>query len=382
MTIRAIQLFNEKFGDQWHREVEDRWLYRDFKAHPNWRQKWISFDCAAYNPADDRIYLGITSFDADIFKAYDRRTGRFVDLGFSRIAESFDAKFHRSLELGDDGCLYAAIALLHDADQYQTAPGGAIVKYDPKNGEISKLITPLPHIYIQSIALDRRRKMIYCMCFAPEKLAGFNLQTNEVTDYGLIGAGVGGMAQGENLCLDDRGRAWCGWQLTRAWQGNPGPDANRLCCIDPDRGRILFFQSGLPRPDGKHGTLKVEGLFNLGDGHLYASGGNGSIYRINIETAEARHLFTPVTDRRSRLTSLALGPDGCAYGVTGRDGHCQLLRFDFRNDRFALIGRIREENEDCFQAHHVVFADDGTLYVCENDVPHRSAYLWEISGIF
>ncbi|MCC6422088.1 MAG: hypothetical protein IT447_01300 [Phycisphaerales bacterium] len=383
MNIRPLKLFDESFGNQWHDEVEGRWLYEDFKANARWRKHWISFDCAAYNPADDRVYLGITSFDADIFKAYDRKSGQFVDLGYSRIADPFDAKFHRALELGDDGCLYAAVALLHDCDRYNEAPGGAIIKYDPRNGDITKVATPLPHVYIQSIALDWGRRMIYCMCFAPEKLAGFNLRTGEVIDYGLFGTGIGGMAQGENLCLDDRGRAWCGWQLTRAWQSAPSADGHRLCCIDPDLGRILFFQNGLPRPDGGYGTVKVEGLFNLGDGHLHASGGNGSIYRINIETGTSQYLFTPITDRRSRLTSLALGPDGCAYGVTGRDGHCQLLRFDFNNNRYDLLGRVGEAGgEGCFQVHHVVFAADGTLYACENDVPHRSAYLWEITDIF
>jgi hypothetical protein len=383
MKIRAIKLYDERFGNQWAERVEDRWEYDDFAQNEAWRKRWISFDCSLYNRDEDRIYLGITSFDADIFKAYDRRTDKFVDLGYRAIADRFDAKFHRSLERGRDGKIYGAIALLHCVDKFHEAPGGSIVEYDPKSGAIRKLSIPLPHVYIQSIALDAKRDMIYCQCFAPEKLASFNLRTGEVRDYGLIGTGIGGMCQPENLCIDDNGGVWSSWQLTRAWQNSPGVDCQRLCRIDPDQQRINFFHEGLPRPNGERGTVKAEGLFNFHDGHLYASGGNGSLYRVNVENGKSEYLFTPITDRPSRLASMTLAKDGCAYGVTGRQGHCELLKFDFKRSKYELLGKIVEPGgEACFQVHHVTFTDDGTLYVCENDVPYRSGYLWEISNIF
>ncbi|HXG24611.1 MAG TPA: hypothetical protein VNJ09_08670, partial [Chthonomonadales bacterium] len=147
MKVRALKLQDVHFGNQWFDEIEDRWEYHDFKASDSWRKGWISMDCALYNTADDRIYLGITSFDADIFRAYDRKTGQFLDLGFSRIADPFDAKFHRSLvKWNKDGCLYGAIALLHDIDRYWEAPGGAIVRYDPATGKLEKIGIPLPHV--------------------------------------------------------------------------------------------------------------------------------------------------------------------------------------------------------------------------------------------
>ena len=383
MKIKAIKLYDEQFGNQWAERVEDRWEYDDFADAESWRKRWISFDCSLYNREDDRVYLGITSFDADIFKAYDRRTDKFIDLGYNRVVDRFDAKFHRSLERGSDGKLYGAVALLHCVDKFEQAPGGSIVEYHPKSGAIRKVAIPLPHVYIQSIVVDPKRDMVYCQCFAPEKLASFNLRTGEIKDYGLIGTGVGGMCQPENLCLDDEGGVWSSWQLTRAWQNNPGVDCQRLCKIDPEQQRITFFKEGLPRPDGDRGTVKAEGLFNFHDGYLYASGANGSLYRVNIENGRAEYLFTPITDRPSRLAAMALGQDGCAYGVTGRQGDCQLLRFDFKRSKYELLGKIGEpDGEACFQIHHVVFADDGTLYACENDVPHRSGYLWEISNIF
>ena len=379
MKIRSLKLRDVRFGDQWAREVEDRWEYPDFLAHADWRAGWISMDCALYRAEDDRVYLGVTSFDADIFKAYDRQSGRFVDLGFGRIANRFDAKFHRSLVQGHDGCLYGAIALLHDLDRYFEAPGGALVRYDPRSGAIAKAGIPQPHVYIQAIALNAARDRVYAVCFPPEKLISFGLDAGDVRDYGPIGSGIGGMAQGENVVLDDEGCAWCGWQVTRAWQSAPGVDAARLCKVDPAQDRIIFFPKGLPHPDGKHGTAKVEGLFNFHDGFLYASAANGSLYRIDPRTAGATYLFTPISDRPSRLASMVLAPDGCAYGVTGRAGRCELLKFDFRQNRYELLGAIvDEEREPCWQVHDIVVTPDGTFYACENDNPHRSGYLWEI----
>ena len=379
MQVRSLRLKDNNFGNQWFDEIEDHWNYEDFRKRDDWRTGWISFDCSYYNEDDDRVYLGITSFDVDIFRAYDRKTESFIDLGYARVKDPFDAKFHRSLEKGSDGCLYAAIALLHDVDNFHAAPGSAIVKYDPQTGELCKLGIPLPNVYIQSIALDRQRDKIYGLCFAPEKLISYDLKTGKVKDYGLIGTGIGGMTQSENIVLDDDGRLWSNWSVTRAWQSLPGVDSIRLCRIIPETDEIEFLTQGLPHPDGRYGFAKAEGFFNFHDGYIYASGENGSIYRINVQDGRAEYLLTPIPDRPSRLAAMALGKDGLAYGVTGRAGKCELLRFDFKNDKYELLGEIVDQDgTPCWQIHHVSFAADGTLYACENDNPYRSSYLWEI----
>src|ERR1700722_1021118 len=325
-SIKSLKLRNALFENQWFDEVQDHWGYDDMKQDPKWRKDWISFDCALYAAKEDRIYLGITSFDADIFKAYDRKLGQFVDLGYGRIANSFDGKFHRSLVKGSDACLYAAVALLHDVDKFLDAPGSPIVKYDRKSGSLTKLGIPLPHVYIQSLIVDRQAEMLYGLCFAPEMLVSFDLRTGEAQNLGLIGTGIGGMTQGENIVQDDAGCVWCNWSLTRGWQNAPGVDAVRLCKYDPRQKRIIFFDKGLPYPDGRHGTVKAETYFNFHDGYIYASGFNGSLYCIDPETGDAPFLFTPTPDRPSRLASMVAAEDGTAYGVTGREGKCELMR--------------------------------------------------------
>ena len=167
--------------------------------------------------------------------------------------------------------------------------------------------------------------------------------------------------------------------MTRAWQNEPGVDSHRLCKYDPRAGRILFFDAGLPNPDGSYGYAKSEGLFYLGTGCLYASGANGSLYRVDTETGMGTYLGTPVSDRRSRLASLRLGPDGAAYGITGRDGQCEVLRFDPRTEKYELLGPVVDGDHRCWQVHDLAITPDGVLYAGENDNPYRSGYLWEIT---
>lgn len=376
MTARALKLRDGHF-DNWSSEVEDRWNYADMLAHEDWRGDWISFDCLCYDDERDTVFCGITSLAADIFWGYDRRRQQFVPTGYERIADPYDAKFHRSL-VKYDGCLYGAVALLHDIDRYWDAPGGAIVRYDPKTERIENLGILLPHVYIQSIVLDERRGVIYGQTSTPERFFSFDLETRTSRDIGPIGSGMA-MAQGENLALDDEGNVWGAWGVTRAWQSSPGKDAHRLFRYSPQEGQIDYLTTGLPNPDGSYGYAKLEGIFNLGTGCLYASGANGSLYRINPKSGEAEYLFTPIPDRPSRLASLALAADGCAYGVTGRAGRTELLRFDPAEETYELLGPIKDGNGvACWQAHDIVSLPDGTLYAAENDVPTRSGYLWEI----
>ena len=79
---------------------------------------------------------------------------------------------------------------------------------------------------------------------------------------------------------------------------------------------------------------------------------------------------------------MTTGPDGLAYGITGRAGNCQLLRFEPKTEKYELLDTLVDgDGENCWQVHDLCFAADGTLYACENDNPHRSSYVWEVSDI-
>ena len=384
MRITALKLRDEDFGDQWDAEIEDHWDYADFLADERWRKGWISFDCLCHEPETDTVYAGVTSFDADIFHGWNRKTRTWVDPGYARVRDPYDAKFHRSLvRHSGDGCLYASQALLHDVDRFREAPGASIVRFNPRTNEIVKLGILMPHVYVQAIALDESRGTIYGQTFTPENLVAFDLDTNTSRWLGPTSSSLT-MAQGENICLDDDGRVWGVWSVTRAWQSSSGADTYRFYRYDLVQNKIEYLDKGLPLDNGAYGYAKPEGLLNLGTGCLYVSGAGGALYRLDPGSGDAEFLFRAVGDegrgRRSRLAAMAMGPDGLAYGVTGRDGECEILRFDPANETYDLLGPLRDSDTAtaAWQIHHVCVTPDGTLYAGENDVPTRSSYLWEI----
>lgn len=377
MIVRAHKLHDAPVKD-WAGTIQDRHEYSDFKADNTLRVKWISFDGVLCVEGSDLVYLGITSFDSDIFRAFDRTTGKFTDLGYSRVADPFDAKFHRSLVASRDGSIYGAIALLHDVDNYFNAPGGAIVRYTPANGGIGKIGIPMPHVYIQGMVIDEDRRIAYCQTFTPEYLVAYHLDTGESRVLGLTGSGFA-MGQGENIVLDSRGRVWGGWSVTRAWQSSAGVDQYRLYRYDPAADRIEFFRHGLPHLDGSSGYAHLDGLFAAPNGKLYCGSGEGGLFRIDPDTAEVTLLGAPVPP--ARIAAFAIGPDGFLYGIGGRYGNASLFRMDLDTERYELLGRIQDEatGESAWQVHDMDIAPDGVIFACENDNPHRSSYLWEIT---
>lgn len=380
MLITSYKKNNHIFGNQWVQEIFDHWDYEDFKNDRRWHREWISFNCGVLTDDRKQLLLGVTSFESDIFTIFDLENKQFMKTDIAKIVNPFDAKFHRSMIYRQkEGCYYAAIALLHDVDNYFAAPGGAIIRYNPSNSELQKIAIPIPNVYIQSIVFDSSEENIFGQCFAPEYAFKYNISSGRTTILGLLGSGYGGLAQSENIARDKQGNIWFNWSITRAWQSNPGVDASRLCKYDVCNEKMIFYPTGLPRINGSHGFAKVESFINLGDDGLYAGGDNGALYRIDTENGTAT-LINPMTqDRLSRLSSMTVMDNGDAIGVTGRDGNCQLFRFSPGNDHVKIIGDI----VDCDGLHlwqcHDIISVGNSVYICENDNPCRSSYLWEVA---
>lgn len=371
LKVRALILKNEKFQDL---EEQRNWDYGQMTAHRGRARSWISFDSLTYNPADDCVYLGITDFSNDIFYRYRRADSRFEGLNFPSVADRYDAKFHRSLELDADGVLWAATAMLHDVDRFGEAPGGAIVRYDTKSGKLEKVAVPFPHVYIQSLVLDRERRLLHGVTFTPERLFTYKIRTGEVVDHGPIGSAVE-MAQPERPVLDDRGRLWSTWGVTRAFMDSPGPHPIRLLSLDPDTNKVTFYDHGIELL-GRYDKGRIDTLVAGRDGFVYIGSSLGALYRLDPETAGVTYLGKPVPGER--LAGMECAANGTLVLAGGRPG-AHLVRFFPDEDRFEVLGRIRDEalGEEAFQVHDIAIAADGTVYAGENDNFRRSGYLWE-----
>jgi outer membrane protein assembly factor BamB len=379
-NTRAIILKNRRF-DNWESEVEGRWSIEDLRADEAYCHEWISFDCLAWDGKSNKLYIGLTSINNDIFYTYDPTLDKFMSLGFQAVGDRFDAKLHRSLEIDDDGLIYAATALLHDMDQQREAKGGKLLQYDPLKNSYKILAIPVPAHYIQSILLDRKRRVIYGFTYPAEYIFRYDIASGASQTLAYIGNSVM-MCQPHCASFDKYGRLWGTWGENRAFEDMPGPVPVRLFCYDPDQDQFTWFKHGFPKTH-QADPARVDHMLLAHDGTIYVGTVAGGFSRLDPERGEVEDLGKPFPG--PRLAGLVQGPDGliygagnAGYGVDGK-GEARMFAFDPENKRLTDLGPIFDESigAGAVKIHMLAATADGTLYAGENDNILRSSYLWE-----
>jgi len=378
--VRAHILRNRRFNN-WKSEVEGRWKFEDLQADEGYRSDWISFDCLAWDKKTRKLYLGLAAVDTDIFYVFEPASAKFSSLGFQRISDPFDVKLHRSLEIDDDGTIYAATALLHDLDRQHEAMGGKLVSYVPAEDRYEILAIPIPPFFIQSILLDRERRIIYGFTYPGEYLFRYDLNTKLCRPLAFIGSGLM-MSQPHCASLDQYGRLWSTWGASRAFEYELSSVPIRICCYNPDKDKFTWYQHGFPKID-KADPACIDHMFLASDGFIYAGTVAGGLSRLDPETGNVEYLGKPFPNQR--LAGLVEGPDGLIYGAGNegddRDGEgaARMFVFDPKTCQIEDLGRIYDENlkAGAVKVHMLVATEDGTLYAGENDNIYRSSYLWE-----
>lgn len=380
--IRALKLKDGHFD---RRQAIDAtygaWDYDEFlkPANRKWRDDWISFDCLLADLERDIVWCGIATFTSDVLWAYDRKTGKFRSMGYAKVGDKFDAKFHRSLLHDNTGEIWAATALYHDPENYLEAPGGALVRFNPRTEKFQIVDRPLPHVYIQSIEIDRERNLLYGQTVYPEYFFKYSIDTGEFTNLGVISGGQG-LSQAETLVVDPHGTVWGCYGVCRAWANAVGSVGARLWSYHPDDKAPVYHKHGLPSLDGK-GFVKPDGVHLGPDGAVYMGSAEGGLYRINSKNAKVEFIGKPAPG--ARLTGMVNGHNGLLYGSCGRLGAANLFSFDPGSGALTNLGPIFDPQlgEQMYQVHNMCLMPDGTIYAGENDVPYRSSYLWEIAGV-
>ena len=380
--IRACKLADARFPEEEVPLVSGGvWDYADLTSdrHRHWFNEWISFDCLLADDQRNVIWCGLTRLNTDVFWAYDRGKGEFRSLGFAKIADRFDAKFHRSLVVDRSGVIWAATALLHEIDSWEDSPGGALVRFDPHTEQLAVVARPLPHLYIQSLQIDRQRGLLYGQTYTPEMFFAYDLDSGQCRVLGPLGSGVA-LGQSEQLAIDRRGAVWGSYAVGRAWSYTRGPTEFRLWRYHPEEGRRRFFEFGLPALHAGRSYVKADGMCTGPDGAVYVGTAEGTLCRIDPDSFQVELLGKPAPGRR--LAGMAVGPDGRLYGSCGRDGGANLFRYDPTGRALINLGPIFDPDcgQQAWQIHDMAITADGTIYAGENDVPNRSGYLWEISG--
>ena len=330
------------------------------------RENYVAFTCLLANPNDGLLYCGVTAFNNDILHVFDPGSKTFRSLGYREVAEPFEVKVHRSLELASDGAIYGASACLHGLDKRLEAPGGALFRYSPQTGKTQKLGIPVARDYIQTISLDERRGLIYGQTYPVFCFFVYHLSDGRVDDFGYVGSIT------HISVLDDQGCLWGTWD----------PVMHNLFRYDPAQSRIVFFDHGLP--DGAKmssimylGSGPVDCMINGGDGYIYIGTTGGTLLRLNPKTAEVKYLGKPYASQR--MPGLKVWREGLLLGVVGDSELSYLFAYDRETGRFIDLGAIvdTESGLRLYRTHDIAVLDSRHVYVAETDVPSRSGYLWE-----
>jgi hypothetical protein len=380
VNVNAHILKNRRF-ENWKSEVEGRWTIEDLRSDAGYCNDWISFDSLAWDENSKKLYIGLTSINNDIFYVYDPSQDNFSSLGFQAFGDKFDAKFHRSLEIGEDGEIYAATAMLHDMDQQHQAAGGKLLSYNPARQTYQLLAIPVPHHYIQSIKLDSNRNIIYGFTYPAEYLFRYDLNSGKYRTLAYIGNSVL-LCQPHCASLDRQGRLWGTWGESRAFEDMLSDVPVRIFCYDPDQDSFTWFSHGFPKIDPED-PARVDHMLLADDGMIYTGTVTGGFSRLNPDNGLVEDLGRPYPN--PRLAGLVQGPGGliygcgnAGYGENGR-GEARIFAFDPRTKALNDLGPIFDDRIGigAVKVHMLVSAGNGTLYAGENDNALRSSYLWE-----
>ncbi len=381
--IRAHKLRDVRLTG-WKDQIAGRWSYRRLAADPDWRDGWISFDAVTWNPHDSLVYCGLNSIDGDLLYAFDPKYERFECLNSKQWTDAFDVKIHRTLLIDPaERCLYFATSMLHDADQQREAPGGKVVRYDPMRREYRVLAAPLPHLYIQSIAADWTRGLLYGFTYPAEFLFLLDIRTGAAETLAYLGNAIS-FAQPHNAVVDSEGWLWGTYAETRAWDETTGTTPVRLFKFHPDGRRFEWFEHGLARRDRPaefaetrhkqdHGFC--DSMLYDGGRYIYAGSTAGVLSRIDTRTAAVEKVAEAM--ETGRFPALALR-DGQLYGGGGIQGRTELVRVDIASGRLDHFDRLEDPDigDRPARIHEIAVDAEHRLYLGENDNHERSGYLW------
>jgi hypothetical protein len=379
MKAQALVLEDETFAD-WHKSVSGRWSIEDLRGADAYRNSWISFDCLAWDPQRESMFIGLTAISGDIFWNYEPQADKFTSLAFGRIGDRFDAKFHRSLVRDADGSYLAATAMLHDMDQQQAAEGGKLIRYQPDVDTYELLSVPLPPHYIQSIVLDEARRRVYGFTYPGEYLFMYDLQSGSVDKLAYIG-NARMICQPHNAVLDQSGCLWGTWGENRAFEDEQGPAPIKLFRYDPSANKFDWYPHGVPTC-GSDDFGRVDHMLLANDGMIYIGGVSGTLTRLDPSNGKVERLGKPFAG--NRLAGLVQARDGYIYGAGNegmdRDGEgaARMFRYDDVKGTTEDLGRIYDDSRQvgAIKIHMLVEGEDGVLYAGENDNLWRSSYLW------
>jgi hypothetical protein len=339
--------------------------WKEIRRDPILRKDWISFTALHWQASEQRLYVGLTAFDTDIFYRFSPETGLFESLSFPGATDdSHQIKIHRGLTPDGAGGFYFGTAGLVDLDERSAARGGAVYHY---NGDYTALGIPLPHDYIQHITVDLERGRTYGVTYPLLNFFDFDMRSNQTVYSFFTGSHF------HESVVDSSGYVWGTW-CARA--------GHCLFRYHPDERRPEFFHEPIPNLGPEHPFTfpmngPIDSLIDGEDGFLYFGTTLGELYRVDVSNGQHTLLGRP--NDAIRMSGLCLGPGGMLLGSYGAYGQTGLFLYDRQKAAFFDLGQVRNRNAECFMIHDIVWDGAMRVFAAETDNTERSGYLWEVT---
>ena len=347
------------------------------------------------------VYCGLNSLDGDLLYRFDPVKETFECLGTKQWSNEFDVKIHRTILRNPiDHSLYFGTSLLHDLDRQLCARGGKLVRYNPRSGSYQIVGVPAPLLYLQSIAADWQRNLIYSFTYPAEALYKTDLTTRQSSLVGYLGNAIL-FAQPHNAVVDRHGWLWGTCAETRAWDEMFGAHPIRLFKYHPDSNSMIVFDHGLSRLADRQQLLAdcaadnpatdvlaetrhkqdfgfCDSMAYDGDRYIYAGTVAGVLCRIDTQSGVVQKVSNVISS--GRFPALAF-QDSVLYGAGGMHGRTQLFRWDTRSSELESYDRLVDEasGENPARVHELAIGDGERIYLGENDNHQRSSYLWSVT---
>ena len=362
--LKQCEITAEKWGKFASQASTDDWLHDDV-----FREQWVSPTCLLYNQSDGLVYVGLTALNGDIFYTFDPHTNDWESLQFPTGGDRYASKIHASLQSGDDGCIYGAVATLADVDMWPRPPGGPLFRLDPRTRKYEFLGIPLPHDYIQSVIIDHRRGILYGTSFPGRRLFRYDFATGQARELAMLGT-----VSTEHMALDADGGLWHHYELAQ-WAGRCP-----LLRYDPEQDRVDFLNFDLPDlSTGNRASGQMDTALTTRDGSLYLGTAAGALLLLDPHGPQVTYLGKPYA--APRLKGLLEGTDGRIFGVAGAKYDTHFFAFDRDTRQFTDLGPIVDSQTGvrCWLAHDLCQVSPRIFCVAECDNHERASFLFKIT---
>jgi hypothetical protein len=259
---------------------------------------------------------------------------------------------------------------------------------------------PAPHVYIQSIAADWNKRIIYSFSYPAEALIRTDLAKGQSTLLTYL-TNATMFVQPHNAVVDKEGWLWETYAETRAWDETTGDQPVRLFRYHPDGDRFVWYDYGLsrkadtrqlfadpPMPAGISSDLAetrhkddygfCDSMAYHEERYIYAGTLAGVLCRIDTAKGKIEKIANVIAT--GRLPALKI-KDGVLYGAGGMNEQTQLIRWGTRSDRIEGYTDLRDSNmqERPARVHDIAVDDTDQIFLGENDSHKRSSFLWRVA---